>query len=87
MSMSLRVPSCTCGPEPVMHDGCDLCRRASHARAYRRLTPAQRAYDNYVDPKGAYHSYFAEGCSCHISPPCSYCVEKSIEDEAVDSAK
>ena len=82
MSMSLRVPGCTCGPEPVLHDGCGLCRRASQARAYRSLTFAERAYDNYVDPLHAYHENFADGCSCHIAPPCEYCVNKSIDDEA-----
>ena len=62
---------------------CGLCARERRARAYRMLTPAQRAYDQYVDPAGAYHTDFPSGCSCHLSAPCSFCT-REIEDEAYD---
>ena len=64
---------------------CGKCSDARSRAAYARLTPAQKAYDNYVDPLGAYHTDYdradaysrePDSCSCHISPPCSFCVEK-----------
>lgn len=60
---------------------CGRCARESRARAYRNLTPEQKAYDRYVDPAGAYHTDFEPGCSCHISAPCSFCVNDSQSDE------
>lgn len=62
------------------HYDCGRCAREKRARAYRNLTPAQRAYDRHVDPLGAYHTGFDAGCSCHISAPCSYCT-RDIEDD------
>ena len=62
--------SCHCVPGNYT---CGPCRRKERARAYRRLTPAEKAYDRHVDPLGAYHDDFPGGCSCHISAPCSYC--------------
>lgn len=58
---------------------CDKCTRERRAAAYRRLTPAEKAYDRYVDPVGAYHTDFPSECSCHISAPCSYCVGRVEE--------
>lgn len=54
---------------------CGLCTRKRRAAAYRCLTAAQKAYDRHVDPAGAYHTDFPEGCSCHINPPCSFCTD------------
>jgi hypothetical protein len=76
-SMSLRVPGCDCGPEPVLHDGCGLCRRASMRKSHLNLTADQRNYDKMVDPLGTYHIDFPLECTCHISPPCGYCIENS----------
>lgn len=62
---------------------CGKCKDEIHRAAYKRLTPAQKDYDNFVDPRGAYHTdYDSEprGCSCHINPPCNYCTSKSDDD-------
>ena len=62
---------------------CGKCKDEYRRAAYKRLTPEQKAYDDYVDPLGFYHTNYThepEGCSCHINPPCSYCVNKT-EDE------
>ena len=60
---------------------CGKCEDESRRAAYKRLTAEEKAYDDYVDPLGAYHTNYTEGCSCHISPPCSYCVGKDENDE------
>jgi hypothetical protein len=66
---------------------CGKCSYDRRKAAYRRLTPEQKAYDNLVDPLGAYHTDFdrlerqsEDGCSCHINPPCSYCVSQPSEE-------
>ena len=62
---------------------CGKCKDEIRRAAYKRLTPAQKAYDNYVDPSGAYHADYdiePRGCSCHINPPCNYCVSRSDDE-------
>jgi ribosomal protein L37AE/L43A len=63
---------------------CGKCRTKRRARAYRNLTAEQKAYDQYVDPMGAYHTDFPVGCSCHINPPCSFCTEGGAERRGED---
>jgi hypothetical protein len=56
---------------------CGKCKSALYRRIRRGQSAEDRAYDDYVDPRGAYHlfdNYEPEGCSCHINPPCAYCV-------------
>lgn len=65
---------------------CGNCAREKRARAYRNLTPEQKAYDQHVDPAGWYHTDFPAGCSCHTCAPCSFCVEGKgdvLSDEPV----
>jgi hypothetical protein len=40
---------------------------------------ADRSYDRYVTRD---REPDAEGCSCHINPPCGYCTRETEEDEA-----
>ena len=63
---------------------CGKCEVEMHKAAYARLTPEQKAYDDMVDPKFAYHWNYRDsdgGCSCHICPPCNYCVNKDEEEQ------
>lgn len=55
---------------------CVTCHRMRQRTIHMRLTPAQRDYDNYVDPAQAYHDDFPPGCSCHINPPCAFCTSE-----------
>lgn len=59
---------------------CGRCAREKMARAYRLLTPEQRAYDSLVDPACAYHHDFPPSCSCHINAPCYVCVGNTDEE-------
>jgi len=65
------------------HYTCGRCAREENRAAFNRLTPEQKAYDNFVDPLNAYHDprgYRDDdegGCSCHINPPCSFCVRET----------
>ena len=63
---------------------CGKCRDELHRAIHRQLTPEQKAYDNMVDPLGAYHTDYDREptcCSCHINPPCGYCVNHSDDEE------
>lgn len=74
---------------------CDKCLRKKRERIWANMTPEQRNYDRMVDPQGAHTSGLSapggdrflyedrepSGCSCHISPPCNYCIEKSEEQQ------
>lgn len=80
MTWDPRPNLCSC--EPADHEECGLCKRARRAYSYRHLTDEQKAYDKHVDPQGAYHTDFPSGCSCHINPPCSYCVDQWKEEPA-----
>jgi hypothetical protein len=63
---------------------CGKCAYEHRRAAWNNLTPQQRAYDNMVDPLGAYHTDFSvedRGCSCHISPPCNYCINKGEDTQ------
>lgn len=63
---------------------CSKCKNEMRRAAYKRLTPEEKAYDNMVDPLNVYHTDYDQelkGCSCHISPPCSYCVSQGNEHE------
>lgn len=80
-------PLCKHGePGCGQHYDCGKCAREKRAAAYRRLTPERKAYDRMVDPLGAYHTDFPQGCSCHICAPCSFCVSMT-EEEADAYAK
>lgn len=84
--MACKHGDSACG---VYYD-CGRCTRERRERIWRNMTPEQRAYDRHVDPLGAYTSgisapvgdsfmYESQGCSCHISPPCSYCTRDTEE--------
>ena len=67
--------------EGVAQRGESAMRQLSSAWNEIKSTMAarDRAYDQYVTSR-------QECCSCHISAPCGYCIEKSEEDEHGDEA-
>ncbi len=63
-----------------VHWTCGTCQQERDQAAWLRLTPAQREYDKYVtSPSYGRDDYALEGCSCHLSAPCSYCT-RDVED-------
>jgi hypothetical protein len=52
------------------------------------MSEEKRAFDRHVAPKqsaeldvGLDESGHDAGCSCHINPPCDYCVSREEADE------
>lgn len=74
-----------------VHWDCGKCTHERYESIWKNMSPVRRAYDRRVDPQGAYTSglsapggdryLFEDSCSCHINPPCSYCVSKGNEEE------
>lgn len=65
-----------------VHWDCGPCTREANERAWARMTPAQHAYDRMVTSPGYGRDDDdrpPEGCSCHISAPCSYCTREVDE--------
>ncbi len=69
---------------------CGFCRGIKRQRIWNRMSEKDRAYDRYVDPansmaldagRGVDLDRYERGCSCHISPPCSFCCDAPDEDE------
>lgn len=61
---------------------CGKCTDELRRRIWSKMTPERKAYDNFVDPLGAYHTDYDKEkcCSCHINPPCSFCVDENRDE-------
>jgi len=65
---------CGCTPDASGYGYCGECTRALRKKIWKKLTPGERNYDRQFGPDVS-AGLDAECCSCHICPPCSYCVE------------
>jgi hypothetical protein len=85
--MTMNKLSCGCIPDASGYGYCSECTRKLREKIWRELTPAQRDYDRQFAPiqSGLLDEFTGypdrESCSCHINPPCSYCINKSKENE------
>lgn len=65
---------------------CGRCEGIEQKAIWAKMTAKQRDYDRYVDPHGSaaldrsIASHDADGCSCHISPPCNYCTRETLKE-------
>ena len=74
-------PRCSCVTGQYQ---CGFCGGIERQRIWNRMSAEDRAYDRRVDPANSRTldagmsvdvDLHEQGCSCHINPPCSYCVE------------
>lgn len=64
--------SCLCVPNQYM---CGRCTQKLHLKIWRNMSAKDKAYDRHFAPHESRALDEADVCcSCHISPPCSYCV-------------
>ena len=66
-------PNCSC---VTGNYECWNCRKVKLAAIYRNMTPAQREYDLLALAGWPSDDYECSGCSCHINPPCSFCISQ-----------
>lgn len=76
-------PRCSCVPG---HYDCGFCSGLRRQRIWNAMSPERRAYDRYVDPanssvldsgRNVDLDAYERGCTCHISPPCSFCTSEA----------
>lgn len=76
---------CGCTPDASGYGYCSACTKTLQTKIWKRMSAKDKAYDRYMAPDQCKEldSYVREeaDCSCHINPPCSYCVEKENNDE------
>jgi len=86
----MKKSPCIC--VPGLYD-CGDCTRKLREKIWKGMSEDKKNYDRHFDPGGsraldnALHDYDSEepsGCSCHINPPCSYCVNLKEDDEALN---
>jgi hypothetical protein len=86
----MRLP-CGCAPDASGYGYCSDCTRKLREKIWRNMSAERKAYDRSFAPEQSQSLDMAiqsaengeySGCSCHINPPCSYCVNKEdLEDE------
>ncbi len=74
--------ACGCTPDASGFGWCGECVRTLHEKIWREMPAKKRAYDRHFAPNQSREldatAWVNEGCcSCHIDPPCSYCLSKS----------
>ena len=69
-------PKCSCvtGKYECWH-----CRKPKLDKIYRNLTPAQQEYDRLALAGWPKDDWEAQSCSCHINPPCNFCMREADE--------
>jgi hypothetical protein len=73
-----------CTPDASGFGYCGECSRKLREKIWREMPAAQKRYDRHFDPAGSKElddAVYGESCSCHINPPCGYCVNKQEEEE------
>jgi len=79
----VKVLECGCVPDASGYGYCEKCEKALHTKIWKNMSEDRKKYDRMVDPSGSAQLDEwgkEECCSCHINPPCSYCVEQGEEN-------
>lgn len=74
--------SCGCTPDASGFGYCGECTRNLRKEIWKNMSKKKKSYDRRFDPHGSRAldmdiEQEPSGCSCHINPPCSYCVGKN----------
>lgn len=76
--------SCGCVPDKYE---CWNCRKANRKKIWAKMGEREKEYDRHFAPEqSAELDRLVEAdlderqCSCHINPPCSYCVDSGVEE-------
>ncbi len=74
---------CGCTPDASGFGYCGECTRKLREKIWKNMSEEKKKYDRHFDPEGsgvldnAINDYDNDrSCSCHINPPCGYCVSK-----------
>ncbi len=74
---------CGCVPDASGFGYCSKCTSSLRKKIWRKMSEERKNYDRTFAPRqsldldvSTFEEDIERGCSCHINPPCSYCVEK-----------
>lgn len=76
---------CGCFPDASGYEHCYECTRKLREKIWKEMSEKDRRYDRKFAPEQSKalddavpesEREYNTGCSCHINPPCSYCVSK-----------
>jgi len=81
--------SCGCTPDASGYGYCGDCNRALRSKIWREMSEAERSYDRRFAPQASAKldeeycndTEYDECCSCHICPPCNYCLNNKDEEK------
>jgi hypothetical protein len=85
--------SCGCTPDASGYGYCSECTRKLREKIWSNMNEDRKNYDRHFAPNQssaldrALDRYENEdgGCSCHINPPCDYCVNGRGNHEQDDA--
>jgi len=63
---------------------CGFCRGPKLRRIWNNMTERQRDYDRDVAHAPLDDGDYERGCSCHLSAPCSWCIDQPDPDAETD---
>lgn len=80
---------CGCMPDASGYGYCGKCVQALRKKIWSKMSEDRKNYDRYFAPQQSAEldrlcdgdPEYGGGCSCHINPPCGYCVNKGEEYE------
>jgi len=77
--------SCGCTPDASGYGYCSECTTKLRQKIWREMPKEKRNYDRHFAPDESaeldeHLREYNTGCSCHINPPCSYCLSKGEDD-------
>ena len=79
--------ACGCTPDASGFGWCSECVRKLREKIWRNMPEKKKRYDRQFAPEQSKRLDEATtdehntGCSCHINPPCSYCVDKESSSQ------
>lgn len=93
INMGYTLP-CGCTPDASGYGYCGECTRKLREKIWREMPEKKKNYDRHFAPEESEALDYALAisdnhsndeyntcCSCHINPPCSYCMSKNDEGE------
>lgn len=85
------ILKCGCTADASGFGWCSECVRKLRSKIWAKMSENRKNYDRQFAPKQSEEldsgPYIPEGCSCHINPPCSFCVQNGEPEQEIQNGK
>ena len=71
--------SCGCEPDSSGFGWCSDCVKKLRSKIWSTMSEERKKYDRTFAPEESMELDNMQ-CSCHINPPCNFCVDQNPED-------